>query len=112
LENVRDQAPLHDGHYAFYIVEVPHIPAQKIARRYKFRSLFLRDYAERKNYAWIPWKLLRPIIESTDEPVEILSPIPPLTHSPILWDAWLHNMREALETNRISWEQTSESEFH
>lgn len=103
---IRDQAPVIDGEFALYFLEVAAVDVELI---YRQPVVGLPEaFHERGPYAWIPFKSISGHIErfGTAARIEIEPALlPGGAASSWYWDIWLGNITAARRDDALPWEQ-------
>ena len=107
LAALKDQAPAMDGDFASYFAEVGFVPAQAVMNHPVPEE---NDaYLERGTFAWIPYSSVEGYLtEDIDRQRKYtIDPanLPAGSETAWFWPIWLGNMRKAVQTNALPWEQ-------
>jgi hypothetical protein len=106
LSKIESQTPMRDGVFSCFYLEIDYVPIPRIANH----SLPSKqpDYAERGPYAWIPFSLVAPYLDSASSPnaKAIIAPeyLPTGMKTNWFWSIWLQNLRAARAKAPLPWE--------
>ena len=106
LRKIESVEPIHDGGFTFYFVEVDFVPAVRVANHQKGTKE--EDLLERGPYAWIPWTEIKKYLGSDIDrrrtyPIDRRY-LPEGRNTHWFWPLWLGNLRRAVETGALPWE--------
>jgi ADP-ribose pyrophosphatase YjhB (NUDIX family) len=105
LTKIGNQAPVMDGEFASYFVEVGFVPAQSVMNHPIPDST--DAYQERSTFAWIPYSSIEAYLQE-DIDREKQYPVDPAflpagSGTQWYWRAWLGNMRKAVVAGKLLW---------
>lgn len=102
---LKDQAPVMDGEFASYFVEVEFVPAISVMNHPIPDST--DAYLERSTFAWIPYSSLEAYLQKDidREKKYAVDPafLPMGSSTEWYWQAWLGNMRKAVIAGALPW---------
>ncbi len=109
LKKIESQEPVCDGRFALFFAEVDFVPALRVANSEVDSED--RAYVERGPYAWVPYSQIEGYLENEIDPAHRhpIDPryLPERRYTDWFWPVWLRNIRIALESNALPWEQKS-----
>lgn len=107
LEKIKGQSPVMDGDFASYFTEVAFVPAQRVMNNPVPENTDV--YLERSTFAWIPYSVVEGLLkEDLDRTRKyMIDPafLPAGSQTQWFWPAWLSNMKKAVETQALPWQQ-------
>jgi len=107
LEKIKGQEPLMVGDFASYFAEVDFVPAPRVMNN----SVPEKNdaYLERSTFAWIPYSAVEGYLrEDIDRKKKyMIDPayLPAGSQTQWFWPLWLGNMRKAVVTQALPWEE-------
>lgn len=107
LERIKDQDPVMDGDFASYFAAVDFVPAQRVMNHPVPEA---NDaYLERSTFAWIPYSAIEGFLkEDIDRKKKyMIDPafLPAGSKTGHFWPIWLGNMRKAVLSHSLPWQQ-------
>ena len=107
LRKIELQEPVYDGRFALFFAEVDFVPALRVANNDVDSED--RAYVERGPYAWVPYSQIRGYLENEIDLTRTHSIdagyLPERRYTDWLWPVWLRNLRIAVESDGLPWEQ-------
>ena len=105
LHRMKGLAPVMDGDFASYFVEVDFVPAQRV-----MNHPIPEDndaYAERSTFAWIPYSAIEGFLQKDIDRKKKynIDPafLPAGSETAWFWPIWLGNLRQAVATRALPW---------
>ncbi|MCH8198211.1 MAG: NUDIX domain-containing protein [Proteobacteria bacterium] len=107
LQKIKGQAPVMDGDFASYFAEITFVPAQRVMNHPVPET---NDaYLERGAFAWIPYSTIEGFLrEEIDRSKKyMIDPVflPAGSETQWFWPVWLSNMRRAIATRALPWQE-------
>ncbi len=107
LKKIKGQTPVMDGDFASYFAEIAFVPAPRVMNHPVPED---NDaYLERSAFAWIPYStiegFLREEIERTRKYMIDPAFLPAGSETQWFWPVWLGNMRKAITTQALPWQE-------
>ena len=107
LRGIGDQEPLMDGDFASYFVEVYFVPAPAVMNHPVPEET--DAYLERSTFAWIPYSAVEGYLQEDIDRKKnyTIDPayLPAGSQTQWFWPLWLGNMRKAVVTQALPWEE-------
>ena len=107
LQKIAGQSPVMDGDFASYFAAVDFVPAPAVRNHPVPEAT--DAYLERGAFAWIPYSAVAGYLqEDIDrEKKYAIDPayLPASSETQWFWRAWLGNMRKAMLTKALPWQQ-------
>jgi ADP-ribose pyrophosphatase YjhB (NUDIX family) len=109
LTIIKDQSPVMDGDFASYFAEIDFVPAPWIMQHPPPDTT--DAYLERSTFAWIPYSAIEGLLQQDIERKKyMVDPLylPAGSETDWFWPTWLGNMRKAITTRALPWQDESE----
>ena len=107
LKKIESQEPVYDGRFALFFAEVDFVPALRVANNDVDSED--RAYVERGSYAWVPYSQIEGYLKNEIDLTRTHSIdagyLPERRYTDWFWPVWLRNLRIAVESSALPWEQ-------